>query len=134
MGSDRLVSRRIVNLALAIPGWILLSTAINSIYLSSYLVGVLSGVLVLVIIGAIADGRIASYLEGKPLPSSGFAILVLILFVLLLGAFQDIRYNELTVSGELYLPGVITLIRVAGSVILTLALAIELVRLMRSPA
>ena len=134
MGSERIISRRIVNLAIAIPIWMLLTTSVNSFILGSYLVATLSAAMTVALIGILIDGRLATSVEGRPLPSAGFAILALILFVLALGAFQDLRYNELTVSGEIYVPGLITLIRVIGSIVLTLALVVEIVRLMRSTA
>ena len=134
MGSERLITRRSINLAIAIPIWMLLTTSANSIILGSYAVGVLSATIALALVVILVDGRLASSLDGRPLPTAGIAIAVLVLFILAFGAFQDLRYNELSVSGEIYIPGVVTLVRVVGSLVLTLALAVELARLKRTPA
>lgn len=134
MESERLITRRSINLAIAIPVWMLLTTSANSIILGSYAVGVLSAAIAFGLVAILVDGRLANSLEGRPLPAAGIAIAVLILFILAFGAFQDLRYNELSVSGEIYIPGVVTLVRVVGSVVLTLALIVEIAGLKRTPA
>jgi len=134
MGSERLISRRSINLAIAIPIWMLLTTSANSIILGSYAVGALSAAMAVALVAILVDRRLANNLEGRALPTAGIAIAVLILLILAFGALQDLRYNELLVSGEIYIPGVVTLIRVVGSLILTGALVVEIAKLMRSTA
>ena len=85
----------------------------------------------LLLIAVIVEGRLVRFLEGRPIPAAGFIIFLLLVAVLIYDGVQGLFFNELTLLGSIYLPGVISLVGGIGSFVLAGTLLWEVVRLIR---
>ena len=123
--------RRISLLILLILTWTMLLNSASSFSLGNSLEGVIEGIIALGLIGVLIDGRAVRALEARKVKAPRAAILILVLmsFVVVYGEVPQLFQSEVSVLGELYLPGLLSLVQSVGSLILALLFIWETVRL-----
>ena len=134
MNGNRIVSRRLLVIVLWILIWLIIWNSIFAVATGQLLVGTIGGVVGLAMIGVGVDGRVIRRLEGRDLPNLSLLMFGLIIVVLVYGEIRDLMINDLELLGEFYLPGLIALIRILGSFVLSALLVWETVKLMRQPS
>jgi len=125
---------RIAAVILAIMGWIMLANAASSFATGSPLEGGIEVLVGMSLVAFIVDGRVARFLEGRAMPLMTHVVLFLIVLVVIYGGVQDLVVSDTRVLNELYLPGVISLVRGLGAFLLAALLLWELLRGMRRRA
>lgn len=123
--------RRIALIVLLILTWMMFWNSASAFSRGSTLAGILRGLVALVLIAVLIDGRAAASLEGRKVPRSVILILALIAFVVAYGEVRTLPYTDIFLLGDLYLPGLISLVQSAGLIILDILLIWETVRLAR---
>lgn len=127
--------RRILVLVMLILSWTMLLNSASAFSTGDTVEGLIEAVLVLVLVGILVDGRLARALEGRPVARTVIPILILIVFVILYGELPQLLQSEVSVRGEAYLPGILSLVQSVGSVVLGILLLMETIRLaIRKPA
>lgn len=121
--------RRILVLILLMLVWTMVLNAASAFSTGDQLEGVLEAIVAVVLIAVLVDGRVSAALAGRPINKTVIPILILIEFVILYGELPRLFGNEITVQGEVYLPGFLTLIHSIGSVLLAFLLGWETVKL-----
>ncbi len=131
MEAKRAFPRRIGTIFLVLLALIVIWNAAFAIATGQTIAGVLGGVVGLILLIAVQNGRLVGYLDGRPVPFIVFPFLILIVFILGIGEVQDLLINDLFLLGDFYLPGLIALIRIIGSFVLLALLVWEVVNLAR---
>ncbi len=127
--------RRILVLVMLILSWTMLLNSASAFSTGDTVEGLIELAVVLVLVGILVDGRLARALEGRPVARSVVPILILIVFVVLFGEIPRLLQGDILVRGDLYIPGLLSWVQSAGSVVLGLLLILETIRLaVRKPA
>jgi len=121
--------RRIFLLILLILAWTMFWNSGSAFSTGDPLEGAIAWVVALGLFAILIDGRAVRALEGREVPGTAILILVLIAFVVVYGEVSQLFKSKDSVLGEPYLPGILSLIRSVGSLLLTLLLIWETIRL-----
>jgi len=133
MNKERALSRRLILVVMLILIWVIVWNSIFAIATGQLLVGVVGSVVGLGLIGMSIKGSVMRKLEGREVPDLALLMLGLIVLVLVYGEIRDLMINDLEFLGEFYLPGLIALIRILGSLGLAALLIWETIKLIRQP-
>jgi len=134
MEAGRHSSHRLLTLLLIILVWFGLGNAAFSFALGETVGGAIELAISLGLIGIAIDGRVIRLLEGRRLNNISLLVFALAALVLFYDGVESLRFNETKLLGDIYLPGVITIVRAAGEFLLAAALVWELGRLALSKA
>jgi len=86
------------------------------------------------LIALAVEGRVVRLLEGRRLNSLSLLVFAVAALVLVFDGVESLRFNETSLLGEVYLPGIITIVRAAGEFVLASVLIWEVGRLALSKA
>jgi len=100
MEAKRAFPRRIGTIFLVLLAWIVIWNAAFAIATGQTIASVLGGVVGLILLIAIQNGRIVGYLEGRPVPFIVFPFLILIVFIMGIGEVQDLLINDMFLLGS----------------------------------
>jgi len=134
MQAEKASSHRLIILLFAILIWFGLGSAAFSFSLGKASAGAIELIISLALAAAMIEGRIVRLLEGRPLRWESILPFSLIAVVVVYDAIQSLRFNQTTLLGAIYVPGLISIVRVAGLLLLTAALLWELGRLILAKA
>ncbi len=134
MDNKRILSRRLVLLVLGMLIWLAIWNSLFAFVTDQILIAAIGGIVGLVLIGVAVEGSLPRRFQGREMPNLSLIILVLIILVLVYGEIQDLTINSIEEQGEFYLPGLVALIRIVGSIILAALLTWETVNLLRQPS
>jgi len=125
-------TRRLLTLLFLILAWFGLGNAAFSFSLGKGTGGVIPLAISVAVVAMLLDGRVIRYLEKRQLRWESIIPFSLIAVVVVYDAIQTLRLSQITLLGELYVPGLISVVQVIGLLLLTAALVWELVRLFLS--
>ncbi len=111
--------------------WLAIWNSIFAIATNQILIGAVSGIIGFGLLSVMLEGSIPRRNEGREVPNLSLIILFLIVVILVYGEVQDLTINSLELLGEFYLPGLLALIRIVGSLIFAMLLTWETINLVR---
>lgn len=134
MLTEKKTTRSLIVLLLVILIWYGLGTAAFSFSLGNVAGGAIELIVSIALGVAALEGRIIRLLQGRPVRWESVLAFSLVAVVLVYDAIQTLRLDQSTLLGDIYMPGVISIVRVVGLLLLTVALLWELGRLIFSEA
>ena len=132
MTSGILVGRRLMRILMTVVAWIGLSSAVFAVATGSIVGTVVSGVIGLAAIGVVIDGRLVQAAETRPLNTGSLVVIALIALAVIFYEARNLTFEDVLLLGEIRLPAVIRIVGEVGGIVLSLALLLELLRLLRS--
>lgn len=132
MVEDRVGTQRLAYILLGLVAWIGFTSAAFSIAAGSTINAVISGLVGLAAIVAAIDGRIAGIITERELSSLNLAIFAGIGILVMAYELRSFTTWDLVIDGEFRIPAVIRTIQAIGSILLSIALVVENIRIFRS--
>lgn len=132
MTSGILVGRRLMLLLMTLVAWIGLSSAVFAVAAGSAVDAAVTGLIGLAAIGAVIDGRLVQSAEGKPLNTGSSVVIAFIALAVIFYEARNLTFEDVLLLGEIRLPAVIRIVGAVGGIVLSLALVLELLRLIRA--
>lgn len=129
MEAVRSTTYRLLMLLLIILIWFGLGNAAFSFAIGKVVGGAIELAVSLALIALAVEGRVVRQLEGRRLNSLSLLVFALAALVLVYDGVESLRFNEISLLGEVYLPGIITIIRAVGEFVLGGVLIWETARL-----
>src|SRR3990172_3586815 len=134
MEGARGTNYRLLMLLLIILIWFGLGNAAFSFAIGKVVGGAIEFAVSLALIALAVEGRVVRLLEGRRLNSLSLLVFAVAALVLVFDGVESLRFNETSLLGEVYLPGIITIVRAAGQFVLASVLIWEVGRLALSKA
>ncbi|HLC06429.1 MAG TPA: hypothetical protein VJK02_25635 [Anaerolineales bacterium] len=134
MEAARSTTYRLLMLLLIILIWFGLGNAAFSFAIGKVVGGAIEFAVSLALIALAVEGRVVRLLEGRRLNSLSLLVFAVAALVLVFDGVESLRFNETSLLGEVYLPGIITIVRAAGEFVLASVLIWEVGRLALSKA
>ena len=134
MEAARSTTYRLLMLLLIILIWFGLGNAAFSFAIGKVVGGAIEFAVSLALIALAVEGRVVRLLEGRRLNSLSLLVFAVAALVLVFDGVESLRFNETSLLGEVYLPGIITIVREAGEFVLASVLIWEVGRLALSKA
>lgn len=129
MSIDRVI--RLFKIALVLIIWYFLGLAAVAFSIDTVLIGIFDLIAVGIFVFILLDGRLFRMMHDRPIPGKFLLGMYVAIILGIDAVIRDIRFNDIYVLGELYIPGVITSARAVGTLILTAILFWETVALTR---
>lgn len=131
MANDRVVSRRLMLMLLALVAWFGLASAVFALSIDNILNAVINGLIGIAAIVIAVDGRIVNAAQLRPLNGATMVIFALIAGAVIVFEIGNLRTWDLIILGELRIPSVIRTVKAIGGILLSLGVLVELIRLVR---
>lgn len=132
MVEDRVGTQRLAYILFALVAWGGLTSAAFSLATGGAINAVISGLVGLVAIVAAIDGRVARMISGRELSSISLVIFAAIAVLIVVYELRSFTTWDLVIDGEVRIPAVIRTARSVGSLVLSVALITETIRILRS--
>jgi len=134
MEAARSTTYRLLMLLLIILIWFGLGNAAFSFAIGKVVGGAIEFAVSLALIALAVEGRVPDKHAGRRLNSLSLLVFAVAALVLVFDGVESLRFNETSLLGEVYLPGIITIVRAAGEFVLASVLIWEVGRLALSKA
>ena len=127
-----LIGRRLMLILMILVAWSSLSSAVFGVATGSTVDAIISGVIGLAAIGVVIDGRLVHAAENRPVNTGSFIVFTLIAILVIIFEVRNLTFEDVVILGEIRVPAVIRIVKAIGGILLSLALLLELLRLLRS--
>ncbi len=131
MVEERVVSSRLTRLLLALVAWFSLASAVFAVSIDSVLNAIITGLIGIAAIGIVVNGRIVKASQLRPLTGGTMVILALLAAAVIVFEIGNLRTWDLIILGKVRIPSVIRSVKAIGSILLSLGVLWELIRLLR---
>jgi len=111
--------------------WMGLAAGVHAMLIEERVTGILWVGLVLLAVGVLIQGGLLRKLAERQMPFGSLMLIVAVTVLVALDEVVSILHPQFRIRGELYLPGLFSFISSIGFVVVTAAVAIRVVWLMR---
>ena len=132
MVEDKVGTQRLAYILFALVAWFGLASAAFSLATGSTINAVISGLVGLAAIVVAIDGRVARMIYGRELSSIGLVVFAAIAVLVMVYELRSFTTWDLVIDGEIRIPAVIRTVKSVGSLVLSVALIAEIIRILRS--
>jgi len=132
MVEDKVGTQRLAYILFALVAWFGLTSAAFSLATDSTINAVISGLVGLAAIVVAIDGRVARVIYGRELSSIGLVVFAAIAVLVMVYELRSFATWDLVIDGEIRIPAVIRTVKSFGSLVLSVALIGEIIRILRS--